>query len=62
MRQGTILILEDVDLLQSAVNKNMDDITIFDFKLETKMIDHHGMIIYTPIKNNGYKILKSRYF
>jgi hypothetical protein len=61
MRQGTVLILEDVDLLKSAADKNIEDITIFDFKLETKMIEHHGMIIYTPTRKNGYKIQKSRY-
>jgi len=62
MRQGTVLIVDKTDLLKSAANKDLNDITIYDFKLDSKIIQVSGIIIYVTKNNSKYKVLKSRYF
>jgi hypothetical protein len=60
MKQGTVLVVDQTDILSSAQHKELEEIDLCDFYLNYKTIDAHGIIIY--VQGTRYKILKSRYF
>ena len=63
MRQGTVLIVDQGDFLPTVdQDKEFEEVDLYDFKLEPKVIEVHGIIIYVPTQDIRHKVLKSRYF
>lgn len=62
INEGKIITLFEEDLLRSCKGKDINDIDLYDFKVELRDIQKAELVRYVDYKSNSIKILKDRYF